>query len=67
MKSRECFSYKKRSLAESVSTNAKLCVPMNMIGGNQTHPKQRSIAHLWWKSTLNLAFPKHKRKLTIDR
>ncbi|KAF9794804.1 hypothetical protein SFRURICE_017494, partial [Spodoptera frugiperda] len=31
------FPYKKSSLAESVSTNAKLCVPMNMIGGSQTH------------------------------
>ncbi|KAF9812271.1 hypothetical protein SFRURICE_012823 [Spodoptera frugiperda] len=27
------LSYKKNSLAESVSTNGKLCVPMNMIGG----------------------------------
>ncbi|KAF9811519.1 hypothetical protein SFRURICE_013180, partial [Spodoptera frugiperda] len=25
---------------------AKLCVPMNMIGGNQTHPQQCSIARL---------------------
>ncbi|KAF9788968.1 hypothetical protein SFRURICE_006769 [Spodoptera frugiperda] len=45
---------KKHSLAETVSTSAKLCVPMNMIGGSQTHPQQRSIAHLWWKSTLIL-------------
>ncbi|KAF9801931.1 hypothetical protein SFRURICE_016181, partial [Spodoptera frugiperda] len=26
--------------------SAKLFVPMNMIGGSQTHPQQRSIAHL---------------------
>ncbi|KAF9819019.1 hypothetical protein SFRURICE_000684 [Spodoptera frugiperda] len=32
------FPYKKHSLAEFVSTIAKLCVPMNMIGGRQTHP-----------------------------
>uniref|UniRef100_A0A2H1W8M3 SFRICE_018166 n=1 Tax=Spodoptera frugiperda TaxID=7108 RepID=A0A2H1W8M3_SPOFR len=25
---------------------------MNIIGGSQTHPQQRSIAHLWWKITL---------------
>uniref|UniRef100_A0A2H1WYW3 SFRICE_029379 n=1 Tax=Spodoptera frugiperda TaxID=7108 RepID=A0A2H1WYW3_SPOFR len=25
---------------------------MTMIGGSQTHPQQRSIAHIWWKSTL---------------
>ncbi|KAF9808017.1 hypothetical protein SFRURICE_017189 [Spodoptera frugiperda] len=39
--------------AESVSTSAKLCVPMNwwncMNGGSQTHPKLRSIAHLSWR------------------
>ncbi|KAF9793565.1 hypothetical protein SFRURICE_015592 [Spodoptera frugiperda] len=40
------FSCKKHSLAESVSTSAKLRVSMNMIGGSQTHPQQRSIAHL---------------------
>ncbi|KAF9791405.1 hypothetical protein SFRURICE_015990 [Spodoptera frugiperda] len=34
-------------LAESDATSAKLCVPMNMIGERQTHPQQRSIAHLW--------------------
>ncbi|KAF9802714.1 hypothetical protein SFRURICE_007326 [Spodoptera frugiperda] len=28
-----------------------LCVPMNMIGGSQTHLLQHSIAHLW-RSTL---------------
>ncbi|KAF9805557.1 hypothetical protein SFRURICE_020942 [Spodoptera frugiperda] len=44
--------YKKPS---SVSTNAKLCVSMNMIGGSQTHPQQRSIAHLWWKSRCGLS------------
>ncbi|KAF9798282.1 hypothetical protein SFRURICE_012879 [Spodoptera frugiperda] len=37
------FPYKKHSLAESVSTSAKLCLPMNMIGGSQTHPQQCSI------------------------
>ncbi|KAF9814605.1 hypothetical protein SFRURICE_001766 [Spodoptera frugiperda] len=43
------FPYKKKkhSGAESISTSAKLCVPMNMIGA-----QQRSIAHFWWKSTL---------------
>ncbi|KAF9798330.1 hypothetical protein SFRURICE_004986 [Spodoptera frugiperda] len=40
---------------EPVFTSVKLCVPMNMIGGSQTHPQQRSIAHLWWKSNI-----KHK-------
>uniref|UniRef100_A0A2H1VBT5 SFRICE_023750 n=1 Tax=Spodoptera frugiperda TaxID=7108 RepID=A0A2H1VBT5_SPOFR len=25
-----------------------------MIGGSPTQPQQRSIAHLWWKSTLKL-------------
>ncbi|KAF9798953.1 hypothetical protein SFRURICE_011592 [Spodoptera frugiperda] len=34
------------SLAESVSTNVKLCVPMNTIGGNQTNPQQRNKANL---------------------
>uniref|UniRef100_A0A2H1W7M5 SFRICE_023275 n=1 Tax=Spodoptera frugiperda TaxID=7108 RepID=A0A2H1W7M5_SPOFR len=29
-----------------------VCVQMNMIDGNQTHPQQRSIAHFWWKNTL---------------
>uniref|UniRef100_A0A2H1WD03 SFRICE_025079 n=1 Tax=Spodoptera frugiperda TaxID=7108 RepID=A0A2H1WD03_SPOFR len=48
------FPYKKPSLDVSIATSAKLHVPMNMIGGNQTHPQQRSIAHLWWKSTLKL-------------
>uniref|UniRef100_A0A2H1VB33 SFRICE_023492 n=1 Tax=Spodoptera frugiperda TaxID=7108 RepID=A0A2H1VB33_SPOFR len=43
------FLYKKHSLTESISTSTKLCVPMNMIDGSQTHPQQRSIAHLWWK------------------
>ncbi|KAF9823887.1 hypothetical protein SFRURICE_013424 [Spodoptera frugiperda] len=37
------FPYKKHNLAEAVSTSAKLCVPMNMIGGSRTHPQQRSI------------------------
>ncbi|KAF9824530.1 hypothetical protein SFRURICE_003987 [Spodoptera frugiperda] len=44
-------------LAESVSTCAKLCVPMNMIGGSQTHPQQRSVAHLWWKNNLYYLLP----------
>ncbi|KAF9814201.1 hypothetical protein SFRURICE_018101 [Spodoptera frugiperda] len=39
-------------IPESVSTSAKLCVPMNMICGSQTHPQQRSIANLWWKCTV---------------
>ncbi|KAF9812833.1 hypothetical protein SFRURICE_006795 [Spodoptera frugiperda] len=26
-----------------------------MIGGSQTHPQQRSIARLWWKSTIRTA------------
>ncbi|KAF9815171.1 hypothetical protein SFRURICE_006735, partial [Spodoptera frugiperda] len=43
------FAYKNHSLAESFSNSAKLCVSMNMIGGRQTHPQQRSIAHLPWK------------------
>ncbi|KAF9821086.1 hypothetical protein SFRURICE_001021 [Spodoptera frugiperda] len=38
--------YIKHNLADSVSTSAKLCVLMNMIGGSQTHPQQRSITHL---------------------
>ncbi|KAF9797166.1 hypothetical protein SFRURICE_018636 [Spodoptera frugiperda] len=46
------YPYKIHSLAESVSTSAKLFVPMNMIGGSQMHPQQRSIAHIWQKSTL---------------
>ncbi|KAF9812344.1 hypothetical protein SFRURICE_005455 [Spodoptera frugiperda] len=41
------FLIKKHSLAESISTSTKLCVPTNMIGGNQTHSQQRSIAHLF--------------------
>ncbi|KAF9812008.1 hypothetical protein SFRURICE_021365 [Spodoptera frugiperda] len=32
----------------AVSTSAKLCVPMNMIGGSQTHSQQHSIVHLLW-------------------
>ncbi|KAF9817002.1 hypothetical protein SFRURICE_016458, partial [Spodoptera frugiperda] len=46
------FPCKKHSLAEAVFTSVKQCVPMNMIGECQTHLHQRSIAHLWWKSTL---------------
>ncbi|KAF9808378.1 hypothetical protein SFRURICE_008431 [Spodoptera frugiperda] len=47
--------YKKHSLAESVSTSAKQCVPMNnMIDGSQTYHTATSVAHLWWKSTLIL-------------
>uniref|UniRef100_A0A2H1V4T7 SFRICE_016053 n=1 Tax=Spodoptera frugiperda TaxID=7108 RepID=A0A2H1V4T7_SPOFR len=48
---------KKHSLAETVSTSAKLCVPMNTIGGSQTHPQQRSIAHFCRNITLNLSPP----------
>ncbi|KAF9812085.1 hypothetical protein SFRURICE_021442, partial [Spodoptera frugiperda] len=33
-------------LTESISTSAKLCAPINMTGGSQTHSQQRSIAHL---------------------
>ncbi|KAF9821509.1 hypothetical protein SFRURICE_014273 [Spodoptera frugiperda] len=47
---------KLKRATESVSTSAKLCVTINMIGGNQTHPQQRSIAHLWLKSNLNMKF-----------
>ncbi|KAF9808652.1 hypothetical protein SFRURICE_019810, partial [Spodoptera frugiperda] len=36
------FSYKKHSLAEAVSTGAKLYVPMNMIGESQMYPQQHS-------------------------
>ncbi|KAF9814708.1 hypothetical protein SFRURICE_014803, partial [Spodoptera frugiperda] len=39
----------KHSIAESISTKTKLYVPTNMIDGSQTHPYQRSIAHLMWK------------------
>ncbi|KAF9797811.1 hypothetical protein SFRURICE_018006 [Spodoptera frugiperda] len=46
------FRYKKHNLVEPVSNCAKLCVPMNKIGENQTHSQQRSIAYLWWKNTL---------------
>uniref|UniRef100_A0A2H1VEY6 SFRICE_021622 n=1 Tax=Spodoptera frugiperda TaxID=7108 RepID=A0A2H1VEY6_SPOFR len=35
---------------QSIFTNAKLCVPMNMIGESQRYLQQRSIAHLWLKS-----------------
>uniref|UniRef100_A0A2H1WTV3 SFRICE_014513 n=1 Tax=Spodoptera frugiperda TaxID=7108 RepID=A0A2H1WTV3_SPOFR len=44
----------KNSLTESVSISVKLCVPMNVIGGSQTHPQQRNVAHFWWKSLLKL-------------
>uniref|UniRef100_A0A2H1W3J0 SFRICE_026202 n=1 Tax=Spodoptera frugiperda TaxID=7108 RepID=A0A2H1W3J0_SPOFR len=43
------FPFKEHSLAESVTTNAKLCVPTKMISRSQTHPQQRSTAHLWGK------------------
>ncbi|KAF9797872.1 hypothetical protein SFRURICE_001475 [Spodoptera frugiperda] len=50
--------YGKPSIAHiytnSVSTSAKLCVPMNIIGGGQTHLKH-NIADLWWKSSLTQA------------
>ncbi|KAF9806111.1 hypothetical protein SFRURICE_008239 [Spodoptera frugiperda] len=56
-----------KNLAESVSTSAKLCVPMNIIGGYQTHPQQHTIAHLWWKSTLDPSFNKTLFTLTVKR
>ncbi|KAF9796486.1 hypothetical protein SFRURICE_014657 [Spodoptera frugiperda] len=31
------FPYNKHSLAEFFYTSAKLCVPINMMGGSQTH------------------------------
>ncbi|KAF9824722.1 hypothetical protein SFRURICE_010329 [Spodoptera frugiperda] len=40
----------------SVSTSAKLCVPMNMIGESQTCSQQRSIVHHWWKSSLKIYY-----------
>ncbi|KAF9788870.1 hypothetical protein SFRURICE_018446 [Spodoptera frugiperda] len=40
------FPYKKHSLSESVPTSVKLFVPMNI--------QQHTIAHLWWKSTVNM-------------
>ncbi|KAF9807002.1 hypothetical protein SFRURICE_011146, partial [Spodoptera frugiperda] len=40
------LSIKKHNVAECVSTSAKQCVPMNMIGGSQTHPQQHSVAAL---------------------
>ncbi|KAF9799037.1 hypothetical protein SFRURICE_017752 [Spodoptera frugiperda] len=40
------FPYNKHNLAESVSTNAMLWVPMNMVGGSQTYSQQRRVAHL---------------------
>uniref|UniRef100_A0A2H1VV10 SFRICE_029239 n=1 Tax=Spodoptera frugiperda TaxID=7108 RepID=A0A2H1VV10_SPOFR len=46
------YEKKKHILVEPISTRAKRCVPMNMIGGNQTQPQQHSIAHFCWKSTL---------------
>ncbi|KAF9823506.1 hypothetical protein SFRURICE_011359, partial [Spodoptera frugiperda] len=55
------FPYKKHSLPESVFTSAKLCVPMNMIGGSQTPLQQRSIAHLWWKISI-----KNQKVLTMQ-
>ncbi|KAF9813744.1 hypothetical protein SFRURICE_007899 [Spodoptera frugiperda] len=49
------FPDKNHCLPESGSTSAKLYVPMNINGiGSQTHPQQRSITHLWWKSTLSI-------------
>ncbi|KAF9804367.1 hypothetical protein SFRURICE_011982 [Spodoptera frugiperda] len=46
------FHIKKHSLAETIATSAMLCESMYMIGGSQTHPQQRSTAHLWWKCNL---------------
>ncbi|KAF9804560.1 hypothetical protein SFRURICE_014468 [Spodoptera frugiperda] len=34
------FPYKEHNLAESISTSAMLCVPINMMGGSQRHPQQ---------------------------
>uniref|UniRef100_A0A2H1VQQ1 SFRICE_035227 n=1 Tax=Spodoptera frugiperda TaxID=7108 RepID=A0A2H1VQQ1_SPOFR len=45
-----------RAGAPSVSTSAKLCVPMNMIGESQTCSQQRSIVHHWWKSSLKIYY-----------
>ncbi|KAF9822337.1 hypothetical protein SFRURICE_017612 [Spodoptera frugiperda] len=48
---------KMRSLCmRCIDSSAKLCIPINMIGGSQTHPQQHSIAHLWWKSTHCILF-----------
>ncbi|KAF9800054.1 hypothetical protein SFRURICE_014059 [Spodoptera frugiperda] len=39
---------------------------MNIIGGSQTYPQQRSISHLWWKSTIRLYIStEYKVKLNI--
>ncbi|KAF9823497.1 hypothetical protein SFRURICE_011350 [Spodoptera frugiperda] len=46
--------YKKHSLAKPLSSSPKLCVPMNMIGGSQTHPQQHSTAYLRRFSTTHL-------------
>ncbi|KAF9808391.1 hypothetical protein SFRURICE_008444 [Spodoptera frugiperda] len=51
--------------AESIS-NAKLCIPMNMIGGSQTYPQQRSIAYLWWKSSLRFQVRTSKSRLSLE-
>ncbi|KAF9799887.1 hypothetical protein SFRURICE_017122 [Spodoptera frugiperda] len=40
------FPYKKHGLAESVTTSAKLCVPVNMIGESQKHPQQQREVRL---------------------
>uniref|UniRef100_A0A2H1X2Y1 SFRICE_003323 n=1 Tax=Spodoptera frugiperda TaxID=7108 RepID=A0A2H1X2Y1_SPOFR len=57
--------FKKHSLAESVSTTAKLCVQKNMIGGSQTHQQQRSIPHLWWKNILRRQVIEGRRETRV--
>uniref|UniRef100_A0A2H1V2Y7 SFRICE_003650 n=1 Tax=Spodoptera frugiperda TaxID=7108 RepID=A0A2H1V2Y7_SPOFR len=52
----------KHSLTKYVCTSAKLYVPINMIGGSQTHPQYHSIAHLCWKSTHNICFTTTENK-----
>uniref|UniRef100_A0A2H1WKK8 SFRICE_018865 n=1 Tax=Spodoptera frugiperda TaxID=7108 RepID=A0A2H1WKK8_SPOFR len=67
------FPYKKDSLAESVSTSAKLCVPKNMISGSQRHPQQQSCV-LWIcaidgfpTDTLHTGAAHHPRTATLQR
>uniref|UniRef100_A0A2H1VR58 SFRICE_004351 n=1 Tax=Spodoptera frugiperda TaxID=7108 RepID=A0A2H1VR58_SPOFR len=50
-------------LVVSISTSAKLCAPIIMIGGNQAHPQQCSISHLWWKNILNVLSWCHQHAL----
>uniref|UniRef100_A0A2H1WZU3 SFRICE_036231 n=1 Tax=Spodoptera frugiperda TaxID=7108 RepID=A0A2H1WZU3_SPOFR len=58
------LSIKKHNVAECVSTSAKQCVPMNMIGGSQTHPQQHSVAALGFflSTKWNLPFKKPTTK-----